>query len=131
KGTFVTDGVAFPVAPDVKWPHSWQANFGIQRQLTKDLTVGGAYVVTLSRNLPFARDINYPVLTPTATSAGANILSRRPNPAFGAVLLLQSDQTADYHGLQVTTAMRMSHHLTFNGFYTFSHTNDSAQLKNH
>ena len=41
-------------------------------------------------------------MTPTATAAGANILSRRPNPAFGAVLLLDSDQTSDYNGLQVT-----------------------------
>ncbi len=130
KGTFVTGGGLFPVASDFKWPHSWQMNIGIQRQLTKDLTLGAAYVGTMSRDLPFARDINYPVLTPTATSAGANILSRRPNPAFGAVSLLQSDQTADYRGLQITAAMRMSHHLTFNGFYTYSHTNDSAQLQN-
>ena len=130
KGTFVTGGGLFPVASDFKWPHSWQMNIGIQRQLTKDLTIGAAYVGTMSRDLPFARDINYPVLTPTATSAGANILSRRPNPAFGPVLLLQSDQTADYRGLQITAAMRMSHHLTFNGFYTYSHTNDSAQLQN-
>ena len=70
--------------------------------------VGAAYVGTNSRNLPFARDINYPVLNPTATSAGANILARRPNPLFGAVLLLQSDQTADYHGLQITAATSVS-----------------------
>src|SRR3989440_597023 len=130
KGTFTTGGGLFPVAPDFKWPHSWQGNFGVQRQVTKDITVGAAYVVTLSRDLPFARDVNYPVLTPTATSAGANILARRPNPAFGAVLLLQSDQTASYHGLQITSSMRMSHHVTFNAFYTYSHTRDSVQLQN-
>src|SRR5438132_9306531 len=105
-------------------------NIAIQRQLTEDLPVAAAYVGTMSRNLPLARAINYPVLTATATSAGANILSRRPNPAFGAVLLLQSDQTADYHGLQLTAAMRMSHHLTFNTFYTFSHTRSSVELHN-
>jgi outer membrane receptor protein involved in Fe transport len=130
KGTFTTGGGLFPVASDFVWPRSYQMNVSVQRQLTKDLTVGAAYVATLSRNLPFARDINYPVVTPTATSAGANILARRPNPAFGAVLLLQSDQTASYHALQITSAMRMSHHVTFNAFYTFSHTNDSAQLQN-
>jgi hypothetical protein len=105
-------------------------NFSVQRQITNDLTVGAAYVGTSSHNLPFARDINYPVVTATATSAGANILARRPNPAFGAVLQLESDQTASYHGLQITSAMRMSHHLTFNAFYTFSHTRDSVQLQN-
>src|SRR4029077_8705807 len=89
-----------------------------------------AYVGTYANDLPFARDINYPVLNATATSAGANILARRPNPLFGAVLQLQSDQTANYNGLQITSAMRMSHHLTFNAFYTFSKTLSSVELYN-
>src|SRR4029079_322993 len=42
----------------------------------------------------------------------------------------ESDQTASYHGLQLTTAMRMSHHITFNAFYTFSKTLSSAELYN-
>ncbi len=92
------------------------------------LVVGAAYVGTESRELPFARDINYPVLTPGATTG--NILSRRPNTAFGPILLLQSDQSANYHGLQVTTAMRMSHHVSFNAFYTFSKTLSSTELYN-
>jgi carboxypeptidase family protein len=129
-GTFITGGGLFPVASDFQWPYSYQFNFSIQRQVTRDLTVGAAYVGTSSHNLPFARDINYPVLTPTATSAGANILARRPNPAFGAVLQLESDQSANYNGLQITSAMRMSHHLTFNAFYTFSKTLDSVQVQN-
>ena len=92
--------------------------------------MGAAYIGTLSSNLPFGRDVNYPVVTPTATSAGANILARRPNPLFGAVLVLNSDQNASYHGLQITSTMRMSHHVSFNAFYTFSHTNSSVQLHN-
>jgi hypothetical protein len=130
KGTFVTGGGVFAVAQDFKWPHSIQLNTSVQRQITNELTVGAAYVGTISRNLPFGRDVNYPVLTPTATAAGANILARRPNPAFGAVLLLDSDQRASYHGLQITSAMRMSHHLSFNAFYTLSKTFSSVQLHN-
>ena len=130
KGTFVTGGGVFAVAEDFDWPRSYQLNFSVQRQLTNSLTVGGAYVGTISRNLPFGRDINYPVLTPTATSAGANILSRRPNPAFGAVLLLDSDQKASYHGLQITSTMRMNHRVSFNAFYTLSKTLSSVQLHN-
>jgi outer membrane receptor protein involved in Fe transport len=130
RGTFTTGGGLFPVASDFKWPRTYQMNVSIQRQLTDDIVVGAAYVGTESRNLPFARDVNYPVLTPTATNAGANILARRPNPLFGAVLLLQSDQSANYHGLQVTTAMRMNHHVSFNAFYTFSKTLSSVQLYN-
>jgi outer membrane receptor protein involved in Fe transport len=130
KGTFTTGGGLFPVASDFAWPYTFQMNIGMQRQLTRDLVVGAAYVDTESHALPFARDINYPVLTSTATSAGANILARRPNPLFGAVLELDSDQYASYHGLQITSAMRMSHHVTFNAFYTLSKTNSSVQLYN-
>ncbi|MBV8858001.1 MAG: carboxypeptidase regulatory-like domain-containing protein [Acidobacteria bacterium] len=130
RGQFTTGGGLFPVASDFKWPHSIQMNLSVQRQLTRTLTVGAAYVGTRSSNLPFARDVNYPVLTPTATAAGANVLARRPNPAFGAVLLLQSDQTASYDAMQLTSNMRMSRHVSFNAFYTYSKTLDSAQLQN-
>lgn len=130
KGTFTTGGGLFPVASDFKWPRTYQMNVSVQRQITKDMTMGAAFVRTSSSDLPFARDINYPVLNATATSAGANILARRPNPLFGAVLQLQSDQTASYNGLQITSAMRMSHHLTFNAFYTYSKTLSSVELYN-
>jgi hypothetical protein len=130
KGTFTTGGGLFPVASDFKWPRTYQMNVSVQRQVTRDLVVGAAYVGTRSNDLPFARDINYPVLNATATSAGANVLARRPNPLFGAVLLLQSDQRATYDGLQITSAMRMSHHVTFNAFYTYSKTNSSVELYN-
>ncbi|HYX29788.1 MAG TPA: carboxypeptidase regulatory-like domain-containing protein [Pyrinomonadaceae bacterium] len=130
KGTFTTGGGLFPVASDFKWPYTFQFNIGVQRQLTRSLVVGAAYVDTESHALPFARDVNYPVLTPTATTSGANVLARRPNPAFGAVLELDSDQYASYHGLQITSAMRMSQHVMFNAFYTESRTNSSVQLYN-
>jgi hypothetical protein len=129
-GTFLTGGGLFPVDPKFSWPFTYQMNVSVQRQLTQDLTVSAAYVGTSSHNLPFARDLNYPVLTATATSAGANVLSRRPNPAFGAILQLGSDQSATYQGLQITSNMRMSHRVSFNAFYTFSHTNSSVQLHN-
>ncbi len=129
-GSFTNGGGLFPVATDFKWPFTYQTQVSVQRQVTKDIVVGAAYVGTFAHDLPFARDINYPVLTPTATTSGSNILSRRPNPAFGAILLLQSDQTASYNGLQVTSAMRMSHNLTFNAFYTFSKTLSSVELYN-
>jgi outer membrane receptor protein involved in Fe transport len=130
KGTFTTGGGLFPVASNFKWPFTYQMNISVQRQVTKDIVVGAAYVGTSSHDLPFARDINYPVLNATATGAGANILARRPNPLFGAVLQLQSDQTASYKGLQITSAMRMSHNVTFNAFYTYSKTLSSVELYN-
>jgi hypothetical protein len=129
-GTFANGGGIFGVSQDFQWPRAYQTNVGIERQVGRSLSVGAAYVGTFNRDLPFARDVNYPVLTATATSAGANILARRPNPAFGAVLLIDSDQTSSYNGLQVTIASRPWHRVNFNGFYTLSKTMSSAELQN-
>ncbi|MEQ1606296.1 MAG: carboxypeptidase regulatory-like domain-containing protein [Pyrinomonadaceae bacterium] len=129
-GTFLNGGGAFAVAQNFGWPQTLQMNVSLQRQIAKDLTLGAAYVGTLSGGLPFGRDINYPVLTPTATSVGSNILSRRPNPLFGAVTLLQSDQHASYHAMQLTSAYRMAKRFTMNAYYTFSKTLSSVQLHN-
>jgi hypothetical protein len=130
KGTFVSGGGIFGISRNFQWPYSYQFNTSIQRQVTKDLSITAAYVGSLFHDLPFARDVNYPVLTPTATSAGASVLARRPNPAFGAVLMMASDQTASYNGLQITAIKRMSRHVTFNTFYTFSKSMNSVELEN-
>jgi carboxypeptidase family protein len=130
QGTYVTGGSAAAVAQGFEWPRTYQMNLSIQRQLTRDLVVGAAYVGTISDNLPFSRDVNYPTVTPTATNAGANVLSRRPNPAFGTIFLIDSGESASFHALQVTSSMRMNHNITFNGFYTFSKTLSSVQLHN-
>ncbi len=129
-GTFTNGGGFFAVATDFKFPKTLQANISVQREITRNITVGAAYVRSAARNLPFGRDVNYPVLTATATAAGANVLARRPNPAFGAVTVLDSDQNADYNGLQIIGSMRFSRLLTFNSFYTLSKTTSSAELFN-
>src|SRR5438067_11084683 len=46
KGTFTTGGGLFPVASNFKWPRTYQMNVSVQRQVTKDLVVGAAYVGT-------------------------------------------------------------------------------------
>jgi hypothetical protein len=129
-GSYASGGGILGVTLDFDWARAYQTNIGVQRQLTKALAVGATYVGTFTRNLPFQRDVNYPVVTSTATAAGANILSRRPNPAFGAVLLLDSDQYSNYDGLQVTFNLREWHRVSVNGFYTLSKTMTSAQLMN-
>ena len=103
-------------------------NVSIQRQIMKDLTLGVAYVGTRSSHLPFGRDVNYPVVTPTATINNVN--ARRPVPGFGAFLELDSDQDAQYDGMQLTWAYRVGTRVSVNGFYTFSKTLSSVQLHN-
>ncbi len=129
-GAFTSGGGFFAVAPDFDFPRTLQMNFSVQRQITGKLTVGAAYVRSVARNLPFGRDVNYPVLTASATNSGTSVQARRPNTAFGAVTVLDSDQGADYEGLQITSSMRFNKLFSFNGFYTLSKTTSSAQLHN-
>ena len=129
-GTFVAGGSIFAISPNYQWPYTYQLNFSFTRQVTQSLSIMGAYVGTLSHDLQFAQDVNYPVLTPTATNNGANVLVRRPNQGFGSVLLMQSNQGASYNAMQWQVTQRMSHHLTLNAFYVWSKTLDSVQLQN-
>jgi hypothetical protein len=139
-------GPFFGFSKNFQWPYSYQFNLSIQRQIISNLTVSAAYVGNLTHDLPFAQDINAPAtgaLAPTcATTSGANIVARRPidntgvatcaapGSPFGTVLLVQSNQTASYNGLQATAQLRVTHGLMLYSFYTFSHTFDSVQLDN-
>jgi hypothetical protein len=127
-GGFTTGGGLFAVSPDFKWPRTFQTNVSVQRQVSRDLTVGAAYVGTISKFLPFGRDVNYPIFTPTASTTNVN--ARRPNTAFGAVTELNSDQNASYHAMQLTGAYRLGEKVTFSGFYTYSKTLSSVELHN-
>jgi hypothetical protein len=143
---FSVGGPFFGISKDFQWPYSYQLNFSIQRQLASNFSVSAAYVGNLGHDLPFAEDINAPAtgaLAPMcATTSSGNIIERRPidNPGagicaapgspFATVLLLRSNQTASYNGLQTTAELRASHDVTLYAFYTFSHTFDSVQLDN-
>jgi carboxypeptidase family protein len=130
KGTFVAGGSIFGASKNFQWPYTYHLNLSITRQVTGNMSIMIAYVGALSHDLPFAQDVNYPVITPTATNSGASVLARRPNPAFGQVLLMQSNQTASYHALQLQAMKRLSHRITFNTFYVYSKTLDSVELQN-
>src|SRR5215813_6091204 len=130
-GGFVSGGSIFGPSTNFRWPYTYQLNFSVQQQLTNSLSMQLAYVGSLSHNLPFATDINYPVLDSTATAS--NIQARRPIKTtipFGAILQLRSDQTASYNGLQISAQQRMSHHLTVNGWYSWAKAWDSVQIDN-
>jgi len=139
-------GPFFGFSKNFQWPYSYQFNFSVQRQITSKLAVSAAYVGNLSHDLPFAQDINAPAtgtLAPAcASSTTGNIVARRPldnagvatcaapGSPFGTVLLVQSNQTASYNGLQATVQLRMTRGVMLYGFYTYSHTFDSVQLDN-
>ena len=118
------------ISPDFKWPYSYQLNFSLQRQVTKDLSMQASYVGTLSSHLPFTYDINYPYYIAGATTGNVN--ARRPiaTNTLSTINLVKSIMNAQYHGLQITAERRMGKHFGLKGFYTFSKALETAQLQN-
>jgi len=122
------------IDPAYQWPYNYQFNLSVQQQFTRDFAMTLSYVSTLSHDIPLAPDVNYPIWSPTAKSGDQN--TRRPfGPQESAqplttVNLIRSNQTANYHALQVNFEKRMGHGFSIKGFYTWSRTMSSAELNN-
>jgi len=127
---FIFPASIYGIAPDFKWPYTYQLNFSVERQIIKDLTVTASYVGSLAHRLPLAVDLNYPFYNSTATSANVN--SRRPidTNILSTIQSVESVMNTNYHGLQITVEKRMSHHFGVRGFYTFSKALEGATLEN-
>jgi len=127
---FIFPAAIYGVAPNFRWPYTYQLNFSIQRQITKDLAVTAAYVGSLTHRLPFAEDLNYPSYNSTATTGNVN--NRRPiEPGIlSNIYSVQSVMNANYNGLQITVEKRISHHFSAKGFYTFSKDIEDVELDN-
>jgi len=127
---FILPAAIYGVAPNFRWPYTYQLNFSVERQITKDLSVTAAYVGSLAHRLPFAVDLNYPYYNSTATSANVN--SRRPidTNTLSTIQSVESIMNTAYHGLQITVEKRMGRHFGVKGFYTFSKAIEDATLEN-
>jgi hypothetical protein len=124
------------VTGTLQYPMVLNWNLGVQRAVTKNLTLDVSYVGTHGQHLPGILDVNQPVPnaatngTATAT-APATENANRPYtvngqyPWLGQVKLLGSvSQYSNYNSLQIVARERATHGLTFLASYTFSHTLD-------
>jgi hypothetical protein len=114
---------------DFTMAYTYQMNLAVQRQLGSSASATVAYVGAMGYNLPFDRDINYPVLGPGATAANRD--SRRPySPGrLARITQIQSVLGNDYHGLQVTAEKRIGRRFQAQGSYVFSKSLEDAQLQ--
>ncbi len=128
-GTFTKGNTSqiLGVSPGFDWPYTYQLNFSIQRQLTSTMSASVAYVGSMSHNLPFSFDANYPVLNSSSTTT--NYPAQRPNQNFGPIFLTMSNQTSNYNSLQVTGSKRMSHNVNFTTSYVWSKTLCSVEVQ--
>jgi hypothetical protein len=135
--------VIFSGQPEYRNPYSQQGEIGIERQISKGLSVAASYIYVHTLKLPVAIDINLkpapfvpagPANIPIrqwSTSAGfpcagANIVNCFVNP-----LLLQSDQyssagSALYHGGIFEIKGRLVDHVVLFANYTYSRAVDDV-----
>jgi hypothetical protein len=112
---------------DFRLPYVYQINLTVQRQLTNNLSVTGAYVSTLGHKFRLNRDINYPVFRTGATTGNVN--ARRPilPGQLSAISLIESILNSAYHGMQLTAEKRFTNNFSFKAFYTLGKAIDTAE----
>lgn len=140
---------------DFKWPFTYQLNFGFQQQITPSLAMTANYVGSLNRRQPIYEDLNPAQFNVTAAgtsgpsctdltqacayanNSGTVNNRRKLNslyglsaaaPVYSNVYNIQSNQTSNYNGLQITVEKRMGHGVSAKGSYTWSKTLASNYL---
>jgi hypothetical protein len=100
---------------------SYQWNLQVQRQLNSNLVASLAYVGSHGHDLPFPVDINQ---VPQA-KLSANDAQFRPYPQFQNISTAGTpageNATSNYNSLQATIQKRLSHGLSFDFNYVWSH----------
>lgn len=131
----------FRADPNFVTPYSIQANAGVERLLSPDVTVRADYLFTRGVHLPRTRNIN--LLPPvTLTSANAAALgfpsptpqqlgrlvfgSGRVDPRLDGVYQLEDTANSTYNGLTLTLNKRLSNEFELLASYTLSKATDDA-----
>jgi outer membrane receptor protein involved in Fe transport len=131
----------FRADPRFATPYSAQANVGVERLLSSDVTVRADYLFTRGIHLPRTRNINLPppVVLTTANAASFGISAPDPqqlgrpvfgpgrvDPRFDAVYQLEDSASSTYHGLTLALNKRLSSEFELLASYTLSKTIDDA-----
>jgi hypothetical protein len=115
----------FRADPAFSTPYSMQLNTGIERLISKDVTVRADYLWTRGTHLLRTRNAN--LFTPLLTPRGGLIFGQnRLDPRFDAIDLLASSASSTYDGLTLSLTKRLSDEFELLGSYTLSKTIDDA-----
>lgn len=89
-------------------------NFGVQRQIGKQMMFDIEYVGNKGSNIQSNNPYNIP------EPGAGGIQARRPYPRYGGFGYIASDTSTTYHALQMKFEKRLSHGLWFLSAYTFA-----------
>ncbi len=104
------------VEHDTPDPQIYQYNFGIQQTLGTNMVFNMSYVGSHGYHLNFQTDLNQ---VPTSQLSSPN--RARPNPNYNSILGSTNDTVSNYNSLQAEINRRMSHGLSLDFSYTWSH----------
>jgi hypothetical protein len=103
--------------PNQRTPYIQQWNFGIQREILKDLLFEVAYVGNKGTKLAGFRNINQRAVVFSPT--GVATAGERPYPQLGDIQFLENRVLSNYHSMQVRVEKRFSRGLSFLSSYTW------------
>lgn len=127
-GQKVNTSVSF-FNPNQVAPISFQYNFGIQREVARDLLMEVGYIANVSHHLT-ANDLSLNQVPPQLMTSG-NAQLVRPFPQFNNVTWINpSIGNSTYHGGFIRAEKRMSSHVSFLAHYTFSKFIDDVEASN-
>lgn len=110
-------------SPDFEIMYAHQANVQLERELMRDLSLRLQYSLSSVRQGPVARDINLgaPI---GQLEDGRPVFpgnNNRPDPAFGAINLIESTSNSNYNAFDMTLTKRFATGVQFTGTYSWSH----------
>lgn len=122
-------------------PYSEQANLSIQRQVGRDMDFTASYIFSHGVGLITSRDLNLgaPTTTQTYTIQDANktnvgtfttpiwTSASKIDSRYGRIYQVENGGNSSYNALALQFRKRMSHGLTVQAAYTWSHAIDDAQ----
>ena len=108
------------LSPDIVAPYMQHWNLDIQRSLGRAGNLSMAYAGSRGVHLIRSRDLNQP-----APAAGY-LQARRPLPAYGSILSVESAAKSSYHSLQISFNRPMSRDFSIWTVYTFSKSIDDT-----
>ncbi|HXB67683.1 MAG TPA: carboxypeptidase regulatory-like domain-containing protein [Candidatus Acidoferrales bacterium] len=137
-----TGAVSLNVAdPNFHAPYTQQGTLAIDHQLTRDLAITVSYIWTRGIGLYVQRDLNLGPATSQAytyiiqDASGANVgtyttpvftLQNKVDPRYSKVLSIENGGQSWYNALAVQVMKRMSHGLSAQLNYTWSHAIDDG-----
>ncbi len=119
-GSQAATALANIISPTYYLPTAYmnQWSFDLEQAVWKNAALDIQYLGSRSVHLDRSYYDNTPLPGPGSVS------SRRPNPDFASIRIIQNDEIGDYNGLSVVLRQRLNHGFSMLASYTWSHTLD-------